>query len=162
MGLVVLPAIPPIVEGLLWLGAALGIGHQVLPGKEGREKSIRDLGNAMAMSNAQDDAKANADSSSAAATCATGNCEIPPKCKEITEEMRRAAGVIQKRIDEMAADVFGMAGGKKIPGQGDLKGHIKAIKQAKNRLQDAVRRAKNKGCPIPSDVQQALDKEPPE
>jgi hypothetical protein len=87
MGLFALPAIPPIVEGILLLGAALGIGHQVLPGKQEREQSIRDLGNAMAMSNAQDDAKANADSGTTAATCATGNCGGSDPCAGLRKQL---------------------------------------------------------------------------
>jgi hypothetical protein len=74
MGLIALPAVPPIVEGLILLGAGLGITHQVAPGKEAREQSIRDL--ADAMSNAQNDAKTKASGGTTAATCAAGNC--PP------------------------------------------------------------------------------------
>jgi hypothetical protein len=73
-------AIPVIVEGILWAAATVGVvgtAHVVLPGKEEREQSIRELGNAMSMSNAQEDAKANADTSAAAATCATGTCANP-------------------------------------------------------------------------------------
>jgi hypothetical protein len=69
-------AIPPIVKGIVMLGGMLGIGHQVVPGKEGREQSIRDLANAM--SNAQNDAKTKATGGTTAATCAAGNCPPPP------------------------------------------------------------------------------------
>jgi hypothetical protein len=92
-------AIPPIIEGLIWLGAALGIGHQVAPGKEGREQSIRDLGNAMSMSNAQDDAKANADTGTTAATCASGKCA--EDCAPFIQQIEAQAAVVQGRLEYM-------------------------------------------------------------
>jgi hypothetical protein len=155
MAVFVLPAIPPALAALgkaaAFVGSALGFAYVANEGI-----------NAMSSGEENADSKAQEklDTAPIADTC-VGDCNIPPKCKDITEEMRRTAHVIQKRIDEMTADVFGMAGGARIPGQGNLRGHIKAIKQAKNKLQDEIRRAKNKGCPIPSDVQQALDKEIP-
>jgi hypothetical protein len=156
MGLFALPAIPPIVEGLLWLGATIGVvgtGHQVLPGKEQREQSVRDLANAMSMSNAQDDAKANADSGTVAATCATGNC--PPGCKDREDAMRKDAETIKRRINEMKLDEHDLYNNhyyewQAHPVYGSWLGHARQIKQTQKALNNKRLLSEKEKCPKPS------------
>jgi hypothetical protein len=149
MGLIALPAIPPIVEGIIWLGAALGIGHQVLPGKEEREQSIRDLGNAMAMSNAQDDAKANADSGAAVDACST--CPPPPECKNIVDDMERKNRALNKELDKYVPTSDAI-GGHPYAGPGGITkftkpgGHYKEIRDLQRGLKNDMRRYGESKC----------------
>lgn len=86
MAFFALPAIPAIVEGILWLGggaAVAGAAHQALPGKEQREQSIANVfggsssppNEAMMMQGAKDGAGADAVATSGTdATNCLGEC----------------------------------------------------------------------------------------
>lgn len=181
-------AIPPIVEGIVWLGAALGITHMVAPGKEEREQSIRDLGNAIAgnnssaMSNAQDDAKANADGRTDATTC-TGDCPPPPNtpCGALYAQIETATAELAARRAAMLADRAISAGGLGMyelflrdssarvpdprgirPHLGNWIGHRDQILQKQSYLKGLLDQYKAAGCsPLPLGAETQANLPPP-
>jgi hypothetical protein len=151
MGLIALPAIPPIIEGLILLGAGLGITHHVAPGKEQREQSIRDLANAM--SNAQNDAKTKAAGGTEAATCATGNCPppLPPECKEKADKVKEAlyrnkralgGGGAHGYLNRMMEQMCGQHG----PGTKGWKDHVDQLRGEQGKIKDGINGMKK--CPL--------------
>jgi hypothetical protein len=146
-------AIPVIVEGILWVAATVGVvgtAHVVLPGKEEREQSIRDLGNAMSMSNAQDDAKANADSGSAAATCAAGNCP-PPECKNLVENMDHKNRKLKKELRKYDPASDAQGGHSYMGADGVMKvtkpgGHYKEIRDIQRGLKNDLEQYNKSKC----------------
>lgn len=177
MGLFALPAIPVVVEGLLWLGATIGIvgtAHQVLPGKEQREQDLANLGNAIAgnnsaaMSNAQDDAKARAAPGTVAATCATGNCPPPPECKEKNKKVKERRDEMEKRYNDLLKDeknLFYDYFSESNPhpsGYGSWEGHIRQYQAKQKNLRRLIQDAIDGGCKVDTpDAEEWATNEPP-
>jgi hypothetical protein len=183
----VLPLVvaPVVIDGLLWAGATLGIigtAHVVLPGREQREQDLRNLGNAMTMSNAQDDAKSNADSGTVAATCATGECPPTPECKTIFDNIKKLVKELSDRRGDMLADRPVSQGGlgmyelflkdpiAKVPDPrgirdnlGNWQGHRDQIIEKKRSLEREIKKHEKEKCKtLPNGTETARKLDPPD
>lgn len=146
-------AIPPAVEGLLWL---LGIGSSaviasqtmdatVIEGRSDEDKRIR--------GSARDAARA------AAKAQACSDCP-PPECDETIRRMRALRDELKRREAEMYVDqhrlydVFLEKGPEfRVPKHGHWTGHIKQFKEKQSSLRGELKLSKIMNCPQPSDLE---------
>ena len=96
--------IQAIGRGIIYLlGGA--VAHEVAPGKEGREQSVKDLGNVIFNNGATKMEQAETESEEGATpgvmTEACSTCEPPPECAELADDIRSTRDELTKRYEEM-------------------------------------------------------------
>ncbi|MCX8279179.1 hypothetical protein OSJ77_03165 [Phyllobacterium sp. 0TCS1.6C] len=153
-----LPAIPWIVEGLIGT-AVVGTAHVVTPGREEREESMRQLGNAIAgigrddaamMEQANEGAEENAAQGDAVDACTT--CDPPPECQEAAGDVKEglyqnkrlpgATGGFHGYLNRMVEQMCGAHG----PGTVGFNNHIQGLQGAFNRVKGGVEKMNRARC----------------
>ncbi|MBO0664506.1 hypothetical protein LQ948_18230 [Jiella sp. MQZ9-1] len=117
----------------------------------------------MAAKKAEEKAKAQGQANSNASTTqCVGDCGQDSECTQRKRDVARALANVQKRYHEMEVDPFGMKQGAAPTGKGDWAGHVKAYREAQNRLRKALKKLTSSRCTPNPESEEWVRKSPPE